>query len=96
MRRVLNYCKRIFAKFLESCASIIRDEREMEFAPPSKFMRLGAGLSNRVRSAAISCFDVELYADPTVSEANVMSEKELSDLFGMGDKISSSDRKAQK
>ena len=51
--------------------------------PPSKYMRLGSGLSNRVKSAALSCFDLELYAETIVAEPRVMSESDLSELFGL-------------
>ena len=66
-------------------------DEERELAPPSKFMRLGSGLSNTMRSAALSCFDLELYAayaETVAPEPHLLSEDDLSELFGIGpDKI---------
>ena len=59
-------------------------DEERELAPPSKFMRLGSGLSNTMRSAALSCFDLELYADTVAPEPHLLSEDDLSELFGIG------------
>ena len=49
--------------------------------PPSKYMRLGFGISNSVRSAGVSCFDLEL--DAVNSEPVTVSETDLSELLGI-------------
>jgi hypothetical protein len=51
-------------------------------APPSKHMRLGAGLSSVAKSPVVSCFD-ELYADNDLSDQRAFSESDLMDLFGL-------------
>ena len=53
--------------------------------PPSKYMRLGSGLSSVVKSPAISCFDVDLFVEDDLSSMNCVAEKELYALFGLAD-----------
>jgi hypothetical protein len=51
-------------------------------APPSKYMRLGSGISNIAKSPIVSCFDVELFAEEDLSDQDGMSESDLVALFG--------------
>ena len=51
-------------------------------APPSKYMRLGSGISNIAKSPIVSCFDVELFAEEDLSDQDGMSESDLLALFG--------------
>ncbi len=50
---------------------------------PSKYMRLGSGLSSIAKSPMMSCFDVELFAEKDISDHNSMSESDLLELFGI-------------
>ena len=53
---------------------------DCEYAP-SKFMRLGTGLSNRMKSAAVSCFELDFCSEMVISEPLGMSDVDLLDLF---------------
>ena len=60
--------------------------REFQYeAPPSKYMRLGSGISNVAKSPIVSCFDVELFAEEDLSNQDGLSEIELVALFGYHD-----------
>ncbi len=50
---------------------------------PSKYMRLGSGISSIARSPLLSCFDLELFAEKDISDQNSMSESDLLLLFGL-------------
>ena len=52
--------------------------------PPSKFMRLGSGLSNRVSSVALSCFDLGIISEGEMTAPKTVTEADILEILGMG------------